>query len=266
MVSPRRARTDYARRETLLMTSSIESACALRRGAVAFALATAGLAAVPQLAQAAAETTCDGTIGRRVVERVVVPNGATCRLNGTTVQQNVVVGRGESLVSRRARILGSVQATEGPRTIRLLDTEVVGNIHIREARGVILIGNIGCGLDPVAGNNIHLVHNDGPIGICRMSIEGNLHLIGNSDTVFVRSNKVGNNLHARRNHGQFLRLRGNRVGTRSNGNLVVEENRTATRLRTNRASNHLVCRDNRSVTGSGNSAGGDVRGQCARLR
>jgi hypothetical protein len=239
-----------------------EAACL----AAAAVLATAGLTVVSQSALATDGTVCDGTIGRRTVERVVVPNGATCRLNGTRVRQNVVVGRGESLVARDARILGSVQATEGPRTVRLLDTNVVGNIHVREARGVILIGNSGCGLDPVAGNNIHLVDNFGPIGVCRMSIEGNLHVIGNSDTVFVRSNKVGNNLHARGNHGGFLRLRGNRVGTISNGNLVVENNRTATRLRGNRASNHMVCRANRTIEGAGNRAAGGMRNQCANLR
>lgn len=233
--------------------------------AAATLLAT-GLTVVSQAAVATGDTVCDGTIGRRVVERVVVPNGATCRLRGTTVRHNVVVGTGETLIARGARILGSVQATTGPRSVQLLDTNVVGNIHVREARGVILIGNSGCGLDPMAGNNIHLVDNNGRIGICRMTIAGNLHLIRNSDTVFVRSNKVGNNLHAKGNHGGFLRLRGNRVGTRSNGNLVVENNRTATRLRSNRASNHRVCRDNRTIEGFGNRAAGGMRLQCARLR
>jgi hypothetical protein len=70
----------------------------------------------------------------------------------------------------------------------------------------------------------------------------------------------------RGNHGRFLRLRDNRVGTRSNGNLVVENNRTATRLRSNRASNHLVCRANRTIEGSGNRAAGGMRNQCANLR
>ncbi|MGH3318323.1 MAG: hypothetical protein ACRDO0_19435 [Nocardioidaceae bacterium] len=84
---------------------------------------------------------------------------------------------------------------------KFTDTDVLGNIHSREARRVVLIGNSGCGINPVAGNNIHLVENNGPIGICRMTIRGNLHIIGFSDMVFVRSNRVGNNLHAR-NHGR----------------------------------------------------------------
>jgi hypothetical protein len=225
----------------------------------------AGMAAVPS-ASATTETTCDGTIGRRVVERVVVPNGATCRLNGTTVRHNVVVGAGEALVTRDARILGSVQATEGPRSVRLLDTNVVGNIHVKEATGRIIIGNAGCRLDPVAGNNIHLIQNTGPIGLCRMSIEGNLHVKHNTDTVFLLANMVGNNLHARGNTGRFLRLRGNRVGISGSGNLDVDRNRTAVRLKRNRVSNHLVCRGNQRVEGFGNRANGGMRNQCARLR
>lgn len=228
------------------------------------AVVAAGLT-VTATASAATETVCDGTIGRRMVDRVVVPNGATCRLNGTTVRQNVVVGHGESLVTHDARILGSVQATNGPRTVRLLDTDVVGNIHVREATGTILIGNAGCRLDPAAGNNIHLIDNSGRIGVCRMTIEGNLHAIGNTDTVFLRSNKVGNNLHARNNSGRFLRLRGNRVGTNGSGNVDVDRNRTAVRLRQNRVSNHLVCRGNRRVEGFNNRASGGMRHQCAGL-
>lgn len=229
------------------------------------ALVAAGLAVATPPATATDETVCNGTLGRRVVERVVVPNGATCRLNGTTVRHNVVVGPGESLVARNARILGSVQATDGPRSVRLLDTNVVGNIHVREATGRVLIGNAGCTFDPVAGNNIHLIDNSAPIGLCQMRIRGNLHAIDNSGTVFLFKNKVGNNLHARGNTGRFLRLRGNQVGTRSSGNLDVDRNRTAVRLRLNRVSNHLVCRGNRTISGFGNRAAGDMRHQCARL-
>jgi hypothetical protein len=229
------------------------------------AVVSAGLAAAPP-ATATAETTCAGTIGRRVVERVVVPDGATCRLNGTTVRHNVVIGPGETLVARDARILGSVQATDGPRSVRLLDTDVVGNIHVRGATGRIVIGNAGCTLDPVAGNNIHLIENNGPIGLCQMRIRGNLHVKHNTDTVFLLENRVGNNLHARGNTGRFLRLRGNHVGTRSNGNLDVDRNLTAVRLKTNRVSNHLVCRGNSRVQGFGNRAAGGMRHQCAGLR
>ncbi len=234
--------------------------------AAAGAVVAAGLAAAAPTASATTETTCDGTIGRRVVERVVVPDGATCRLRGTTVRHNVVVGPGESLVTRNARILGSVQATDGPRSVRLLDTDVVGNIHVREATGRILIGNAGCTLDPAAGNNIHLIENTGPIGLCQMSIEGNLHVKHNTDTVFLLENKVGNNLHARHNSGRFLRLRGNRVGTNGSGNLDVDRNATAVRLRLNRVSNHLVCRGNSRLSGFGNRAAGGMRHQCSNLR
>jgi len=200
-----------------------------------------------------------------MVDRVVIPNRATCRLNGTTVRQNVVVSRRASLVTHNARLLGSVQATERPRSVQILDTNVRGNIHVREATGTILIGNASCSLDPSAGNNIHLVDNSGPIGLCRMRIRGNVHAVNNSGTVFMLRNRVGNHVHARGNTGEFLRLRGNHVGTRSNGNLDVRRNRTDVRLRLNSASNHMVCRGNRTITGFGNNAGGGMRRQYADL-
>lgn len=228
-------------------------------------VAAAGLAALSPAAEATSDTVCDGTIGRRMVDRVVIPNRATCRLNGTTVRQNVVVSPRASLVTHNARLLGSVQATDGPRSVQILDTNVRGNIHVREATGTVLIGNAGCRLDPSAGNNIHLVDNSGRVGLCRMRVRGNVHAINNTGTVFMLRNRVGNNLHARGNSGDFLRLRGNHVGTLSNGNLDVRENRTDVRLRLNSASNHVVCLGNRSISGFGNHAGGGMRHQCADL-
>lgn len=236
------------------------------RVGAAIVLVVAGLAVVTPSASATSETACDGTIGKTMVERVVIPAGANCRLRGTTVRQNVVVSPGARLVARGARLLGSVQGTDGPRSVRLLDTNVAGNIHLRETTGIILIGNSGCTLDPVAGNNIHLVENSGPIGLCQMRVVGNVHLIDNSDTVFARENRVGNNLHARGNTGRFLRLRENRVGTHGSGNMDVRRNRTAVRLRLNRVSNQLTCRGNARMAGFGNRAGSEMRGQCANLR
>lgn len=247
------------------MSSSVH---ALKRTAticIAGIVAASGLATLSPAFAASSDTVCHDTIGRRTVDRVVIPRRATCRLNGTTVRQNIVVGPHESIVTHHARILGSVQATDGPRSVQILDTNVRGNIHVREATGTILIGNGSCSLDPSAGNNIHLVDNSGPIGLCRMRIRGNVHAINNTGTVFMLDNRVGNNLHARGNSGGFLRLRGNRVGTHSNGNLDVRRNRTAVRLKLNSATNQLVCRGNRSITGFGNHAGGGIRRQCADL-
>lgn len=246
-----------------LVSSRVRRASCL---AAAVAVAATGLAMAGPSASATEETACDGTIGRRMVERVVVPDGATCRLRGTRVGHHVEVGDRATLVARNARVLGSVKATDGPRSVRLLDTDVDGNIHVKEATRRVIIGNSGCRLDPMAGNNIHLKDNSGRIAVCQMSIEGNLHAIGNSGTVFLLSNRVGNNLHARDNTGGFLRLRENRVGTNGSGNLDVDDNRTDVLVRLNRVSNHLDCRDNRRIDGFGNRAADGMRRQCAGLR
>jgi hypothetical protein len=43
--------------------------------------------------------------------------------------------------------------------LHLLDTDVRGTIHVREAGGTILIGSSGCTLVPSAGSNTHPVEN-----------------------------------------------------------------------------------------------------------
>ncbi|HEX2174543.1 MAG TPA: hypothetical protein VHG70_01425 [Nocardioidaceae bacterium] len=206
---------------------------------------------------------CDGTIGNVVVDRLEVPEGATCRLHGTTVRDSVDVEEGGRLIARDAMIDGDVHATEGPRTVRLLDTEVSGNIHVRRATGPVVIGNAGCRVDPVAGGNIALVHNSGDIAVCQMSIRGNLHLIRNSGRIGVFANRVGNNLHARENTGAITRLRRNRVGTSGSGNMEVRDNAGSVRVHRNRVASQLVCRGNAEVRDIRNAAGGGMRHQCA---
>lgn len=237
------------------------------RVAAAFVLLSTGLAVATQTSASATTTrVCAGRIGPVTVDRVEVPAGATCRLDGTVVRHNVKLDNGETLIAHGAHIRGNVQATKGPRRVRLIDTRVDGNIHVREAKGQVVIGNRGCRLDPVAGNNIHLKDNHGPIAICQMTIEGNLHLINNAGTVNVVDNRVGNNLHAKHNNGKFVRVRRNRIGTSGSGNLVVRENATRVIMRKNRSTNHTVCRDNRRIEGGGNRAAGGLRNQCTRLR
>ncbi len=232
-----------------------------RRAALAVAMTATLCASLSPTAFASSEVECDGTIGKTTVEEVVVPDGATCHLMGTTVEKNLVVGTGSTLVTHDAELLGAVQATKEPHSVRIINTDVDGNIHVRGATGTIVIGDSTCRIDPAAGNNIHLKDNLGPIAICMMTIEGNLHVIGSSERVRILRNVVGNNLHARENTGKWLRLRENKVGTNGIGNMDIDENGNVM-LRMNTVSNHLVCRDNKRVVQVGNSADGDMRDQC----
>src|SRR3990170_1784634 len=64
------------------------------------------LIVLPAEAQAAPDTECRGTIGAVVVEgKLVVPDGETCVLLGTTVQVSIVVRPGATLIANGIEVL-----------------------------------------------------------------------------------------------------------------------------------------------------------------
>ncbi len=112
---------------------------------------TAALALIPAaLALAACEPTnptspgsCNGRIDGRTVEKVIVPQGATCVLENTRVQANVEVKRDTTLIARGARIGGNIQ--------------IVGNRGSNEIRSNRVGGNLQCKENsppPTGGGNI----------------------------------------------------------------------------------------------------------------
>ncbi|MDQ3275553.1 MAG: hypothetical protein M3Q39_11150, partial [Actinomycetota bacterium] len=99
---------------------------------VAAALVAATVVGMPSASAVPAQE-CTGTLGAVTVDRLVVPAGETCRLQGTTVNGNIVLGVGSALITNDATVNASVRAIEGPRTVRILDTTVTGNIRVVEA-------------------------------------------------------------------------------------------------------------------------------------
>ena len=230
---------------------------------VAAALVAATAVGMPSASAVPAQE-CTGTLGAVTVDRLVVPAGETCRLQGTTVNGNIVLGVGSALITNDATVNASVRAIEGPRTVRILDTTVTGNIRVVEATNRIVIGNAGCTVDPLAATNIQLVRNNGSIAICMMTIEENLQLFGNKGRIGVFDNNIGNNLQVQRNTDTIARFRSNVVGYDGGANIHVFDNATDVRLRNNDFRNNLACRRNApQPSGSGNT--GTLQGQCKDL-
>jgi hypothetical protein len=213
-----------------------------------------------------APTECTGTFGAESVGRLVVPDGATCRLEGTTVNGSVDLGAGSSLMATDATIGGNVTATDGPHRVRLIDTDVRLNIMVSGATGAIVIGAAGCQVDPVTGNNVMLTGNSGTIAICQMAIGANLKLSDNTGRIGVYSNQVGNNLMADGNSGDVTRFRDNVVGVSGGGNISIDDNNSQVIVKRNHAGGHLACSGNTpDPTGNGNTADHGLTGQCAGL-
>jgi hypothetical protein len=87
---------------------------------VAAVLATAA----PGIVQAE-ERACRGTLGAITVDNLRVPQGATCTLNGTYVKGTIKVERDATLVAKRVRVVGNVQA-ENHRSVAIRDASTVG--------------------------------------------------------------------------------------------------------------------------------------------
>ena len=192
-----------------------------------------------------------------------VPAGVTCTLDGATVKGNVKVGIGSTLLTKGADIKGNTMGKLTAR-VEILDTNVWGQIHFTRTAGPITIGVAGCKVDPVAGGNINLQNNFGPIAICQMTVRNNIILHNNHKSIGVFDNRVGNNIQAIGNHSNAIRLRNNVM----RGNLLVHSNVVAKQLQIqdNTIGGNGNCLGNViAPVGSGNTAGGALAGQCSGL-
>jgi hypothetical protein len=240
------------------------------------ALTSAALIGVP--ADAAVATECTGAVSATTVGRLVVPAGSTCTLTDVQVDGNIRIQAGGGLVTDDSTINGSVMA-RGARTVRLVDTDVVGtgaagNINLAGTSGPIVIGSDGCAVDPVTGNNITLIDNQGTIAICYMSVGETILLQGNDNTIGAFHNTTGNPFIVQGNTARFIRLRVNEVGLSGGGSMLVHGNTTTGNARRpdglllmrNHAHNTLSCVGNDDApAGSGNSADNGTFRQCREL-
>jgi putative cell wall-binding protein len=127
--------------------------------AVAFML----LAALPATS-ALADQTCRGTIGAESIDdNIDVPDAATCRLVGTQVGGNVIVGTGSTLVATGARVDGNVQLESNGGALRVTGNDVEGDVQAFSNAGGVAIsdntigGNLQCKSNdpaPTGGDNI----------------------------------------------------------------------------------------------------------------
>ncbi|CAN5319374.1 hypothetical protein BH20ACT3_BH20ACT3_16820 [soil metagenome] len=161
---------------------------------------TAALALIPAaLALAACEPTnptspgsCNGRIDGRTVEKVIVPQGATCVLENTRVQANVEVKRDTTLIARGARIGGNIQA-ENHREVRVgRSTTVGGSVQLEQGKKVSV-------RDTRVTGDIQYDANSGPLDATGNRVNGNIQIVGNRGSNEIRSNRVGGNLQCKEN-------------------------------------------------------------------
>ena len=148
---------------------------------------------LPASAALADERVCTSSIAAETVDDVRVPQGATCELNGTTVEGNAVVQANATLRARSARVDGNVQGENAARVVvgssrvgGSVQVEQGGGADVRETRvtGDIQLEANNAALQHVAGNivggNVQVMSNTGGVDITGNTIDGNLQCKQNS--------------------------------------------------------------------------------------
>jgi hypothetical protein len=167
--------------------------------------AVAVAASVPATAHAE-ERVCRSAIGARTLDNVRVPAGATCRLTRTYVKGTIKVQRGATLVAKRVRVVGNVQA-EGARNVLVRSgSRIGGSVQVKQGRRAKVLSSrvngdvqydANRGLLKANGNriggSIQVVGNSGGARIYRNVVDGNLQCKENSPRPQGAANRVGGN-------------------------------------------------------------------------
>ena len=178
----------------------------MRRGMKTALVSVAAAAAVFPAGASAEERKCRGTIGTATVDNLRVPQGATCKLNGTKVKGTVKVERAATLDAYRVRVIGNVQG-ENARSVTVRGgSRVGGSVQVKQGgqakvqssfinadilfdhdRGPLAIR------DNVVGGNVQGFQNRGGFEISRNRIDGNLQCKENSPRPVGGGNRVQGN-------------------------------------------------------------------------
>jgi hypothetical protein len=116
----------------------------LKRILVVMALAATALVgtAITAASSNAASANCTSTINNSTLAAVIVPSGASCFINNSTVTGSVTVNKNASFETCNDLIKGSVNATSAYVNIDR-DTEVDGSITLNKP-GIALAAGEGC--------------------------------------------------------------------------------------------------------------------------
>lgn len=159
--------------------------------------------ASPALAE---ETECTSALGRVTVDNLLVPEGATCTLTGTTIEGSIVVAADATLRASRVSVIGNIQA-EGARSVVVQRASTVGGsvqvvqgrtatISTSDITGDILFdeqSGLVRASDNDVGGDIQAFTNTGGVRITLNYVDGNLQCTGNSPAPTGGENDVAGN-------------------------------------------------------------------------
>jgi hypothetical protein len=159
-------------------------------------LANSGLVAAMALLAidaSAGDYPCPPNLGPVTIGGNVVVSGA-CTLDRTTVDGNVIVLPGGSLVAKRADIRGNVQA-EGAKRVRLIRSDVDGDVQLSG----LLAASDSRIVNSRVGGNIQLEDNRSPLLVQLNAVAEDVQVNANTGGAVIQSNTIDGNLQCQSN-------------------------------------------------------------------
>lgn len=155
-------------------------------------IAAALVLGVASFAANAEETVCNGSIGARSLDNIVVPDNAVCTLDGTRANGTLRVGRGASLQANGVRINGNIQA-EGALQVSVgTGSAVGGSVQIKQGGGASISGT------RIKGD-LQFDQNVMPLSASDNTIGGNLQAMQNGGGVSLNRNVIDSALQCKEN-------------------------------------------------------------------
>lgn len=166
--------------------------------AVATALALAGGVAVAPAAQAG-DFECRETLGAvTVVGSIIVPDDATCALNGTQIEGGIVVKSRATLVATGVETTGTISG-ESPTKVEVRNSTIGNGVSLSKGGGeqnpsgwLVLAGNSVTGDVQFADNRV-------PVTIDKNEVGGSIQANKNTGGLTVTDNRIVNGLQCQDN-------------------------------------------------------------------
>lgn len=157
---------------------------------------------------------CRGTVSGRTFANVFVPAGATCRLQRSRVNGNVLARERSRLYVSDTRVAGNIDGVEA-RVVQVKGGSLGGSIQIADGSSAGELGAAVYGGTVLTQGNIQIIKmNTGSIRIADVRLrEGNIKVEENStrSSLEVVRNQVAQNIQVNKNRGGRKAVRGNRV-------------------------------------------------------
>lgn len=149
-------------------------------------------------------TECRGHVGAvTITDEVLVPNGVTCTLEGTSVDGDIVVKPGAALYASNIKTTGGVRG-DAVKKLVISNSRVGNDIQVNdcEAGGAVVIRS-----SDIAGN-VQLQDNQGSLTVVGNTIGGNLQAKDDSGGGELADNRIAGALECQDNNPPLI-TRGN---------------------------------------------------------